>query len=276
MEEMQNQDAPKMSSVEEPQEEQELSHTDKLVGLFAEPQNVFAKIAKFPSKTIDWFLPVLVLIVVIILGQFVLRTNPEIRQQQKQKGMEQMQKYMDDAVKKGQITREQANEQMNQAEERMDSSGAIQMIGMVVGTPIIFFIIFFVVSGFFYLVAKFGLKGAATFKDVMVAYGLPTYISAIGYIVMIIVAFVMNKLLVGLSVADFMGTDKSTLAGFFLGKIDPFTIWFYVIFGIALAKLNKSDDAKKYLIAVFACWVGVSLIFHFVVKAVPFLSAFAG
>ena len=276
MEEMQNQDAPKMSSVEEPHEEQELNHTDKLVGVFAEPQNIFTKIARFPSKTVDWLLPVFVLIVIIILGQFVIRTNAEIRQQFKEKQLQSIEKNFDEAVKKGQMTQAQADEQMTRIEEGMDSMGAIQTIGLVVGTPVAVFIVFFVVSGFYLLVAKFGLKGAGTYKDVMVAYGLPFYISAIHQIVIIITALAMSKYLTGLSVADLMGTDKTTVAGFLLGKLDVFSIWFYVVFGIALAKMNKSDDIKKYLIAVIGIWLVVGLIFFYIAKAVPFLAAFAG
>jgi hypothetical protein len=276
MEEMQNQDAPKMSSVEETQEEQELNHTDKLVGIFSEPQNVFTKIARFPAKTVDWILPILVLIVVIILGQFVMKTNAEIRQQQKEKGLQQMEKSFDEAVKKGQMTREQADEQMTKIEENMDSTGAIQSIGLIVGTPIVLFIVFFVISGFFLLVTKFGLKGAGTYKDVMVAYGLPYYIASIHQIVVVIAALAMSKFLTGLSIADFMGTDKTTVAGFILGKLDIFSIWFYVVFGIGLAKMNKSDDVKKYIITVIGIWIIVGLIFFYIAKAVPFLAAFAG
>jgi len=276
MEEMQNQDAPKMSSVEETQEEQELNHTDKLVGVFAEPQNVFAKIAKFPAKTIDWILPVLVLIVVIILGQFVMKTNAEIRQQQKEKGLQQVEKNFDEAVKKGEMTQAQADEQMATIEERMDSTQTIQTIGLIVGTPIFVFIVFFVISGFFLLVTKFGLKGTGTYKDVMVAYGLPYYIASIHQIVVVIAALAMSKFITGVSFADFMGTDKTTVTGFILGKLDVFSIWFYVVFGIALAKMNKSDDVKKYIITVIAIWIIVGLAFFYVSKAVPFLAAFAG
>lgn len=276
MEEMQNQDAPKMSSVEETQEEQELSHTDKLVGLFTEPQNVYGKISKFPPKTIDWILPLLVMIVVVILGQFVLKTNAEIRQQQREKAVQQIEKNFDEAVKKGQMTREQANEQMARIEDNMDQGAAFQTIGLIVGTPIVLFIVFFVIAGFFLLLAKFGLKGVGSYKDVMVAYGLPHYIASIGYIVMIIISMAMSKLMMGISLADFMGTDKSTIAGFLLGKLDIFSIWFYFVFGIGLAKMNKSDDIKKYVIAVFAVWIIFGLIFFYVAKAVPFLAAFAG
>ncbi|PKL82640.1 MAG: hypothetical protein CVV24_09045 [Ignavibacteriae bacterium HGW-Ignavibacteriae-3] len=276
MDEMQNQDAPKMSSVDNETEEFEMSHTDKLVGVFSEPSATFGKIAKFPAKTTDWIIPVLVLIVMVILSQIVMRTNPEIRREMKEKALTSVQKNMDEAVAKGQMTRSQADERMNTIEEQMDSTGAFQTIGLIVGTPIAVFLVFFIVSGFFLLVAKFGLKGTGTYKDAMVAYGLPFYISIISVLVMTIAALAMNKLVTGVSVADFIGSDKSTITGFFLGKLDVFSIWFYAVFAIALAKMNKSDDIKKYMIAVFGVWIVFGLLFFYVAKAVPFLAGFAG
>lgn len=275
MEEMQN-EAPKMSSVESEQEEFELNHTDKLVGVFSEPGNTFSKISKFPPKTSDWLIPVLVLIVMVILSQIVVRTNPEIKNQMKEKQIAAVQKNLDEAVAKGQMTRAQADEQMNRMEDMMENTGPFQMIGLVVGTPIIFFIVFFIVTAFFMMVAKFGLKGSATFKETMVAYGLPYYIAAISTVIMTIASLAMSKWLTGVSVADFLGTDKTTLAGFILGKLDIFSIWFYVVFGIGLAKMNKSEDSKKYVITVLACWLIFGLIFHFVAKAIPFLGGLAG
>lgn len=276
MEEMQNQEAPKMSSIEEAQEEQELSHTDKLVGLFTEPITTFGKIAKFPPKTSDWLIPIIVAIVVAILSQFVMLSNPEIKQQQHEKMMEQVQKQMDEAVASGRMTQAQADEQMSRMEDNSGSMAMFQTIGIVVGIPIAVFIIFFILSGFYLLVAKLGLKGIGTYKDTMVAYGLPSYISILQSIIMVIGALVMNKLLTGVSVADFIGADKSTMAGFFLGKLDPFSIWYYVVFGIALAKMHKAEDYKKYIIAIVAVWIVFSFLFHLLAKAVPFLAGFGG
>ena len=46
--------------------EEELGHSDKLVGVFAEPKTMFEKMSHFPPKTMDWFLPVILLLVVIL------------------------------------------------------------------------------------------------------------------------------------------------------------------------------------------------------------------
>jgi hypothetical protein len=276
MEEMQNQEAPKMSSVEAEHEEFEMSHTDKLVGVFSEPGNTFEKISKFPLKTSDWIIPVLVTIVVVILSQIVFMSNPTLKAALKEKQMVAIEKQMNDAVKNGQRTQAQADEQTDKIRENMGQMGAIQIVSTVVGIPVVTFIFFFLASGVFFMLAKFGLKGDGVYKGAMIAYGLPFYISVIQSIVMVIVAIAMGKILTGLSVAELIGMEKSTVVGFFLSKLDVFSIWFYVVLGIALSKMFKSADTMKYIVVVVGIWIGFSFLFWGLGKAVPFLSFLAG
>ena len=276
MEEMQNEEAPKMSSIDAEHEEFEMSHTDKLVGVFSEPGTTFSKMSKFPPKTSDWLIPILVMIVVVILAQIVFMSNPAIKAAMQEKNMAMIEKRMDDAVAKGQMTQAQADEQMDRIRENMGQMGTIQIISTVVGIPIVTFIFFFVTAGVFFLIVKVGLKGEGTYKDAMVAYGLPIYINVIQWIIVVIVSIVTSKAMSGLSVAEFMGTDKSTIAGFILGKLDVFTIWYYIVFGIALAKMFKSSNTTKYVITVICVWIGFAFLFWGIGKAVPFLSFLAG
>jgi hypothetical protein len=276
MEEMQNQEAPKMSSVEEEHEEFEMSHTDKLVGVFSEPGKTFEKISKFPLKTSDWIIPVLVMIVVVILSQIVFMSNPTLKAAMQEKQMAAVEKRMDDMVKNGQITQAQADEQLEKMQEGMGQMGAIQLVSVVVGTPVVMFIVFFVVSGFFFLIAKFVLKGDGVYKGAMVAYGLPFYITVIQSIIMVIVSIAMGKLMTGLNVAEFMGMEKTNVAGFFLSKLDVFSIWYYIVLGIGLAKMFKSLNTMKYIITVICVWIGFGFLFWIIGKAVPFLGFLAG
>ncbi|MCX6174910.1 MAG: YIP1 family protein [Ignavibacteriales bacterium] len=275
MEEMQNQEAPKMSSVE--QEEFEMSHTDKLVGVFSEPDATFSKMSKFPPKTADWVIPILIVIVITILSQFLMMNNPTIKAALVEKQMAAVEKSFNDAVAKGQMTQAQADQRLESTRDQLgQSGGAIRMISVFVGIPFGVFLYFFIVSGVYLILAKFVLKGTGTYKEAMVAYGLPHYILAIQAIVMVIAALAMNKLFTGTSVADFIGTEKNTIAGFILGKLDVFSIWFYVVFGVALAKMFKSSNTLKYIIGIVAVWLGFGLLFFALAKSVPFLSFLAG
>lgn len=275
MEESKDQQTPSMSPVEP--EEIEIGHADKLVGVFSEPGKTFTKMVKAGPKTTDWIIPILIVIVVAILSNIVMMSNPSIRLTLMEKQMTQIEKNFDDMVAKGQMTRAQADEQMDKIRDRMSESGMGTNIMISAISIIIFsFVSFFVISGVFFLFAKFALKGEGTYKDALSAYGLPHYIIVIQVIVMVILALSMNRFFSGTSAAEFMGVEKTTIAGFLLAKLDIFSIWFYSVISIGFAKMFKSEGNVKYFITIFALWIGFGFVLYLIAKAVPFLSFLAG
>ena len=63
---------------------EELSHTDKIVGVISEPTNLFSKLAFLNTKVTDWLLPLLVMIIVAIVATFIYMSNPEIKLEMQQ------------------------------------------------------------------------------------------------------------------------------------------------------------------------------------------------
>ena len=78
------------------------------------------------------------------------------------------------------------------------------------------------------------------------------------------------------SVAAFMDSDRMTYAGFFLAKLDVFSIWVYIVLAIGLAKMFKSQSTGKYYYTLFGIWIIGGLILFWIAQAVPFLSFFTG
>lgn len=269
MEEMKDQEAPKMSSVENEHEEFELSHTDKLVGVFSEPTATFGKMAKFPPKTSDWILPLLIFMTVTILSVIVAFSNPAIKQEMRLEREKQVQKMVDEKK----ITQEQADQQTEMTEKFM--GGPFFYITTSLSTIIGMFIFFFLAAGVFHLGTKLILKGAGSYKGSMIAYGLPYYILIIQIIVALILTLIMGKSFKSTSVAAFIEMDKQSILHFILSKIDVFSIWFYVVVGIGFAKMSKSGDTKKYIIVIVSLWLGFSLLFFGLGKFLPFLQNFA-
>ena len=116
---MENQDT---IQPEQPTNEiEELSHTDKIVGVISEPSNLFSKLAFLSTKATDWLLPLFLLIIVAIVSTFIYMSNPEIKlemQQQQEKAMrEQFQKM----VESGQMTQQQVDEQLDKTAEMMNN-----------------------------------------------------------------------------------------------------------------------------------------------------------
>ena len=267
MEETKDQ-APSMSPVE-PEEEAELSHTDKLVGVFSEPSAMFAKVAKSGPKTSDWLIPVFILIAVSILSTVLMFTNPSIKLQMKQ----EREKTIQEMVDNGTITQEQADQRIEMMEKF--SGGPIMIITTSISMVILIFIVFFVISALLMLFVKFVLKGEGNYKDAMTAYGLPYYILVIQVIVMVILSLAMGKMFQTTGVSAFMNLEKGTFVNFILSKVDVFSIWFYAVLSISFAKMFKSESTGKYYALIFSLWIVTSVVFFFIGKAVPFLSFLA-
>ena len=256
------------------EEEFELNHSDKMVGLFSEPANTFEIIALMPVKVFDWIMPLLIFMVILSLSTVIMQTNPQIKYSMMEKQMQSIQTNFNEAVNSdsGRMTQEQADTQLEAIRERMDEGGMAMLIPQIIGIIIFTFIVFFVISGFYFLIAKFVLKGDGSYGSAMVAYGLPFYIASIQVILQVIVAMLMGKMITDLSLTTFLDLDKKEFLGFLFSKLDVFSIWFYVIVGIAFAKMFKSNNTKKYVFTILGIWIGFSLIFYFLSTAVPFLS----
>jgi len=253
------------------EEEDEINHSDKMVGLFSEPANTFGKIAQLPTKVIDWLVPLTIFIVVLILSTVIMQTNPQIKYSMIEKQMQSIEGNFNEAVNSGRMTQEQADTQIEEFRTRMEEGGMAMLIPQIIGILIFTFIVFFVISGVYFLIAKFVLKGDGTYSSAMVAYGLPFYIASIQVILQVIVAMLMGKMITDLSLTTFLDLDKKEFVGFLLSKLDLFSIWFYVVVGIAFAKMFKSENTKKYVITFVVVWLGFSFLFYFLASAFPFL-----
>ena len=265
------------NSQEELQEETELTHSDKMIGVISEPGTTFENISKHPPKTIDWLLPLVIMLAFVVVSQFLMMSNSEIYFQVKQKQIERTQKIMDNMVKEGRLTQDQANERMNQLQDRLDKGrGALGAVLQSVGIIVFGFIVFFIVSGVYFLFAKFLLKGDGTYTDALIANGMTSYVFIIQVIITTILALAMGKLIADTSVAAFTGTDRATFMGFILAKLNPFTIWGFAVLSIGLAKMFKSASTAKFYVLVFGLWIVWGVIVFGLGKAVPFLQFLAG
>jgi hypothetical protein len=254
-------------------EMEELSHTDKIVGVFSEPSKMFSITSLFPVRSKDWIIPLLIVFTIIGIIRSVAMLNEEVYFEAKQ----QQVKMMEDMVKNGTLPADQLDSALERIDTQMEfMRGPIGWIISIVTTVIFGSIFFFIIVGIYFLCAKLILKGDGTYPGALVASALPMYISAIQFIFTGILTFMMGKIIMDTSVAAFMGTDRATILGFALAKIDPISIWAYVVLGIGLAKMFKSKNTANYIILVFALWIIGGLIFFFLGQAFPFLRGFTG
>lgn len=256
------------------QPEEELSHSDKMIGVFTEPASTFDLIAKFPLKTIDWLLPLALLFLVICITQVFLNTNKAIHSQIVEKQMAKIEKSFDQAVASGKMTAEQKTQQLDTIQNNLENYGTLQIVFTFAGVFIGGFIMFIIMSGIYFLFVKFALQGDGGFNSVLVASGLVCYIAIISMIIATILSFASGRMMQDASVASFLDSDRSTIVGFILAKLDVFAIWSYIVLSIGMAKLFKSSSTSKYYITTFGIWIIGGLLFFYLAKAIPFLSNF--
>ncbi len=272
MDELHDQDVqPQGESTEE---EFELNHSDKLVGVFTEPATTFEKMSRVGVRTSDWLIPIFVVIIVSIITNYVMMTNPTIKYSIMQKQMEAVEERLDEMVESGQMTEAQKEQQLQQTRDFMENQGSMQLVFSTIGILIFTFVMFFIISGVFFAFAKFVLKGEGSYKEAMGAYGLPHYITVIQVIAMLILAFVLDRFIQGTSVAAVLDSDKTTFIGWVLSKLDVFSIWFYAVIAVGFAKMFKSKNYGKYFGMVFGLWLGFGFIFWLLQDVLPFLRWF--
>ncbi len=252
---------------------EELSHTDKMVGVFTEPNKTFSAMSKFAIKNSDWLIPIVVLIIVSVAANLAMMSNPVIKATIMEKSIKQIEKNLKEAVESGRLSEEQADEQLEKIRDNMERTMGSPILSFV-GPFLYTFITFFIISGVFFLFAKFALGGEGTYSTSMVAYGLPHYIMIVQTIILVILALSMDKPFRDLSLTTLLDYDRTTIVGFLLGRLDVFAIWFYSVVSIAYARLFKSESTGKYFAMIFGLWIGFGFLMFLGAKFIPFLRGF--
>ena len=249
----------------------ELSHSDKMIGVFSEPAKMFAHTSKFPPRNKDWVIPVLIFFIVVALIRIIAMTNKEVYFEAKKQGIDRIEKMVESET----LTREQGDEAIDGIDQQMEfMQGPIGWVITIATTLIFGFIIFFIIVGIYYLFIKYLLKGEGTFASALVTNGLTAYISILQIVIAGILTMLLGKMIMDTSLASLMGSDKTTLIGWLLAKVDPISIWAYIVIAIGLAKMFKSESTGKYYALVFGLWlIGMFILFQ-LAQAFPFLQNF--
>lgn len=253
---------------ETPQGE-ELSHSDKMIGVFTEPGKTFNEVAKFPPRNKDWVIPILILFILIGITRSISMMDSDVFFDAKQKQVDNIEKMVED----GTLTREQGDNALEGIDSQMEMMrGPVGWVINIVSVLIFGFIFFFIIAGIYFLFIKFLLKGDGAYSSVLVASGLTGYITIVQIIIAAIITMALGSMVQDTSLASLLSSDKSTIEGWIFAKIDPVSIWAYVVLSLGFAKMFKSESTGKYYGLVFGLWIIGGLLIFLLAQAVPFLS----
>lgn len=236
----------------EPQEN--ISLGDALAGVFSEPGETFLAV-KNSAKKNYWLVPIIIVITVSIIASVLVLRDEELTAGIKEKQMKAINEQLDKAVKEGKMTREQANQQIEQSQKFM--TGSMMMIfGLVFSVVGVLFFFFF--KALIYWGGLKIFKGTGGYVDIMNVLGLAGIITAIQLVVDTVLAIVMGKIMVNIGPVllfseEAVGTKVYTL----LAHFDLINIWYLVVVGIGLAKVSnlKSSVTISFVFVLWLVWV---------------------
>ena len=93
--------------------EGELSHSDKMIGVFSEPAKMFDLTSKFPPRHKDWVIPIIILMVLVGITRTISMMNEEVFLEAKQKQIAGIEKM----VENGTLTQEQGDQAINRIDQ---------------------------------------------------------------------------------------------------------------------------------------------------------------
>lgn len=238
----------------ENQPAENISLGDAMAGVFSEPGNTFTAV-KSSQKKNYWLIPLLILIAVSIISSFLVTNDEELVSELKTQQKEAVKKQLDQQVKDGKLTQEQADQQMEQTDKMF--GGTMLVVFGIIGSVFVVLIFFFMKA----LIYWGGLKifsGIAGFSDIMNVLGLTALITAIQLIVNTVLAVLTGKLM--MNIGPVMFVTKETMSKEIYGLIanfDLINIWYLIIVGIGLAKVSnlKSSVTMPFVFVLWIIWV---------------------
>lgn len=250
-----------------PQEEG-LGVFEKMVGIFTEPQVVFEKLSKHPPKVIDWALPVFIMLFFTAASIIITMQDPVIKQQVIAQRIAETEKDLDRKVDNGEITYEEREERLVELEkgiQMLDNPAiiALEIVFIFVGG----FIVFFIGSGIYYLVARFAFGDQGTYQAMLVANGMAAYIRIVQTIIALIASLLTSTMIGDTSFGSFIPIETSSFVGHIASAIDPISFWLFIVSAIGMGKMFKSENPKRYFALVFGFGVLWTALEYFIESA---------
>lgn len=237
-------------AVHEPEVEP-LSLTDRMMGVYTDPEPTFENLKQAGPRATDWLVPLLLMLVVTLIVSLIKFDDPEVRREI----MRQQEQRMEAAVEDGSMTQEQADAAMDQMSNMGGLFKIISVAGIVVGTPIMFLLI----ALFHWLVTRFAFKGTATFYLTFTALCLTAYITMLEPLMTLILGFATGNPFASLSPGLFFEHDATNKLYLAMSALKPISLWGYAVFAIALTKIGEISKAKAYGL-VFGTWLIITVL----------------
>ena len=220
---------------------------ERAVDIFSSPGTVYGEVAALPVQSSSWVIPFLLTILIGIVSNIAILTNPILRAQ----AMEPQMQAMQERVDQGKMTQEQAD----QAKDMMGSSTFVMVIGIVTSV-VMLSIMVFAGALVFWLAVKFVYKVPVGYKKMLEVYGLPLMIGVLGGILTLLMIYLFNSIYANPSGSLFVmeNFSRKNTVHMLLASLNVFSIWQMVVLGIGLSKVSNKSTGSGVGMAV-GLWI---------------------
>jgi hypothetical protein len=230
-----------------------ISFSDIIMNVFASPAEAFEGIRTSPTRASVWIVPLIVLILVTSLFSVMIFTNETLKMQFSDAQSQRMQ----ERVNSGQMTQEQADQQL----DGMERMGGMMIAFGIVGTVISMSVIFFASALVLWLVGKFALKAEGGYGKYLELYGAAGWIGILGAIVTLLMMVGLGSMYAAPSAAlavlsEFKPTDTMHRL---LSSFNIFSLWQFYVLGVGLAKYGQKSIGVG-VGAAAALWIAWTLV----------------
>jgi hypothetical protein len=230
-----------------PGEDEKLSFLERAVTLISAPAVTFSDVARSPHTPVNWFVPLILFVLVSVFSTQLLLNNPQLAGQFKAAVLQQLAT----AVEGGALTEQEAERQY----QRFGPGSILFTIASFGGLTITPFVTLFALGLLYWLIGRSAMAATAPYMKVIEVVGLTYIVGTIESITATILMLVTESLyatpsLALLVLAEF---DVENFIHLALSKLNPFTFWILYLTSMGLSQLYLRDF-PKVLVLILSLW----------------------
>jgi hypothetical protein len=252
-EELNNENSQNISPEEIQEPFEDITLSDAITGVFTEPGVTFEAVSK-SSKKNYWIVPIIISIIVSIAAGYFVMKDEELSSEIKSKQKVAAKERLDEAVKSGKLTQEQANEQLEKMDKFFDRSGPFFIIISIAG-PLLTIVILLFLRGLIFWGGLKIIKAQISYMMVICILGLTSLIDSIQTLIGTVLAILTGKLRANIGLGLLFSEEavgKNLMKLF--GHIDVFNFWYFIVLGIGFAMAGKIQTSKS-MVLVLGLWI---------------------
>lgn len=225
----------------------------RLFNVFAAPVELFEELRQSKPVHSNWFVPVLLSMIVGVLFSVVVFSQPDIVADI----AAQQEKAVAAQVESGKLSQAQADQAL--VAMRPFQSGTVLMIFGSLGAVFATMVFFVILSLLMWVLVAKILKSDITLLKTFEMAGLASMINVLGALLTLLIVLLKGSLLAGPNAALFVGAfDQANYLHQFLSALSLVTIWYLVVLCIGASKLSGRSFGAA------AAWIfGVWLVVRF-------------